>query len=175
MDIINLIIIQAIKLFNGFANSPFFLTLKFLLAIYTTVLFADLAMLVYIRGFGKVREGFYGMNIPMASPKKMLKRWNKIKSRMESGKVSDYKLTIIEADRTIGNMLRDMRFKGDDTTQRLDNLKPGQIENLEDLKKAHRIRNQIINDSTFDVDKKLVEETIGSFEQFLIDSEFLES
>ncbi|MDO8529615.1 MAG: hypothetical protein Q7S18_03020 [bacterium] len=175
MDIdVNLLLAQTIKLFNGFIHSPFFLTLKILLAIYTTVLFADLVMLLYFRGFGKVRESLRGMIIPLISPKKMRKRWNKIKSRLESGKTSDYKVAVIEADEVIGKIFKNMRLKGNDMAERLDKLKPNQIENLEDLKKAHKIRNQIINEPEFSVDKKSAEEVIEIYEQFLVDSQFLE-
>ncbi len=173
MDI-NLLIVKLASFFQGFLKSPFFMTLKFLLAIYVTVLFADLIMLLILRGFGDVRSSFKGTNIPLISPRKMKKRWRRIEERLASGEFSQYKIAIIEADRIIDKITSDMKFKGGNLVERLDNLKPGQIENGEELKEAHKMRNKIIHDPQFQVSRELAKETLGIYKKFLTENEFME-
>jgi hypothetical protein len=174
MDFLTAIFNQGQSLFIAFVNSPFFWTLKLLLAIYATVLFADIIMLVFFRGTADIRATFRGVNIPMISPKKMRARWDKIKSRLTGDDIAQYKLAIIEGDGIIEKILKDMKFNGNNMTEILDNLYPDQIENIEDLKRAHLIRNQIIHDENFDVDRKTTEEILGIYETFLVENEFME-
>jgi hypothetical protein len=160
--------------FHLFAKSPFFRTLEFLLAIYAFIILADIVMLVISRGFADIRFTFKGMKIPMISPKKMKKKWDKIEARIKSNDLSNYKLAVIEADKIVGDILIGMSLEGGDLNEILDNLKPGQIENLEDLKKAHKLRNQIIHDPSFEVSKESAAEIIGIYEEFLKYFQFLE-
>lgn len=173
MDI-DLISNQIVAAFYGFIKSPFFLTLKFLLAIYVTVLFADIVMLLILRGFGDVRTTFKGANIPLMSAKKTRKKWNKIESRLESGNYSEYKLAIIEADKIVDKIFSSMNLKGKDMVERIENLKPDQLEGDEELKETHKIRNKIINDPSFNVEKGEVKRILDVYAKFLIDNEFME-
>jgi hypothetical protein len=174
MDI-NSIANLIVSLFYGFIHSPFFLTLKFILAIYVTVLFADIIMLLMIRGFGSdIKTTFRGMNIPMISVKKMRKRWNKIETRLESDDYSQYKIAIIEADKIVDGIFKSMNLKGNDMVERLKTLNPEQLEAEEDLEKAHKIRNQIINDPSFNIGKKEAKETLDIYAKFLTENEFME-
>lgn len=163
-----------LKFFQLFFNSPFFLTLKFLLAIYVSVLFANLVMLLILRGFGDVRVTFKGMNLPLVSPVKIRKSWNEIKARLETGDESQYKLAVIEADKIVDKIIGSMGLKGKNMIQRLETLKPGQIEDAENLKIAHKTRNQIINDPSFQVNKDKAIEVIEIYEKFLVKFEFME-
>lgn len=165
---------EILKFFQLFLHSPFFLALKFLLAIYVSVLFADLVMLLILRGFGDVRATFKGMNIPLVSPAKIRKSWNEIKSKLETGDTNQCKLAVIEADKIVDKIIGSMGLKGNDMIQRLDNLKPKQIENAEELKEAHRTRNKIIHDPSFQIDKEKTLEILSKYEKFLVEFEFME-
>lgn len=165
---------EVLKFFQLFLHSPFFLTLKFLLAIYVSVLFANLVMLLILRGFGDVRATFKGMNLPLVSPAKTRKSWNKIKARLETGDGNQYKLAIIEADKIVDKIISSMGLKGKNMIQRLETLKPRQIEDAENLKIAHKTRNQIIIDPSFQIDKEKAAEVLEIYEKFLVKFEFME-
>ena len=173
MDI-NLIILGVAKAFQGFIDSPFFLALKLLLAIYVAVLFADIIMLLILRGFGDVRVSLRGAYIPLITKKRMKKKWSKIKVRLESDDASQYKLAVLEADEIIDKFLKSMELKGDNMIERLDKLKPGQLEEAEILKEAHKIRNQIVNDPSFQIEKAKAKETLDIYAKFLTENEFME-
>jgi len=173
MDI-DLILLGTIKAFQGFIYSPFFLVLKLLLGIYVIVLSADILMLLILRGFGDIRISLRGANIPLVSPKKMRKKWSNIEAYLESNNSSQYKLAVLEADRVIDKIFKSMGLKGNDMIEMLDNLNPGQMEEAEELKTAHKIRNRIINDPSFQIDRKKAKETIDIYAKFLTENELME-
>ena len=174
MDI-NLIISGTVSIFNGFLSSPFFFALKVLLAVYVTVLFADIIMLLMIRGFGAdVKTAFRGANIPLMIGKKTRKKWNKIEARLETGDYSQYKLAVIEADKIVDGIFKSMGLKGNDMIERMKTLNPEQLEAEEGLESAHKVRNRIINDPSYKIEKEETKETLDIYAKFLTENEFME-
>jgi len=98
---------------------------------------------------------------------KLRAKWAKVKAKLKSKNESDYKVAIIEADKIIDDLIARMNYKGENMGERLDNITPGQIENIEDLKRAHEIRNRIIHDESFVLTKAEAEKTLDYFEDFL--------
>lgn len=160
--------------FRGFLDSPFFLVLKLLLAIYVTVLFADIIMLMILRPISDVRSTFRGANIPLVSPKKNRKKWKKIQSYLDSDDQSQLKLAVLEADLVVEKIICSIITKGQDMVEKLETLKPNQLEDIEELKNAHKIRNQIVHDGSFQLDKSEAQRIIGVYEKFLVENEFME-
>jgi len=157
------------QLFSSFT----FALIKFLLGTYAIVLLIDIVLMLIQRGVsGDLRDTIYGMNIPAELVNKkdkseFAKKWEGIRARISSGNESEYKVAVIEGDKMIDNLISRMGYKGENFGERLDGINPGQIENIEDLKKAHLIRNQIIHDDNFSLPKEEAEEIIGYFEEFL--------
>ncbi|MDO9231350.1 MAG: hypothetical protein Q7U36_02595 [bacterium] len=155
----------------GFYNSTFFGIVKFILGIYAVVVFADIVLLLIQRGLsGDLRETLMGVNIPpefVSQKGKLRKKWNKIREGIKSPEEDNWKIAIISADEIIDDLIRRMGYAGENMGERLAEITPGQIENIEELKKAHEIRNQIIHDEAFALSKEQAEETIGYFENFL--------
>jgi hypothetical protein len=150
----------------NFYHSAFFVVIKFIMGIYAIVLILDLAMVVILRGFGRdFRVTMAGINIP--SQKVTARRWQKIKKRLESGNTDQCKAAILEADKMIDELLDIIEHKGENIPDKLSQLKPGQIEDAEDLIKAHEIRNNIIHDKEFAVSREKTEEVLGIYEKFL--------
>ncbi len=169
-DLLNIIGTSVVNLYN----SSFFSVIKFLLGIYVAVLFVDIVLIVILRGIGyDIRIMLKGMDMPAVSKNKMRKRWAKIKERLESENPSQYKVAILEADIAIDKILSDMRYPGENLTERLEKIQPAQLPGYEDLKNAHNIRNQIIHEADFAVDKKRAKEIIAVYERLLENFELL--
>lgn len=155
----------------SFYNSTFFGIVKFILGIYAIVVFADIVLMLIQRGLsGDVRATKLGMNMPpelITKKGKLRKKWNGIRENMKSDREDDWKIAIISADEIIDDLIRRMGYAGENMGERLAEINPGQIENIEELKKAHEIRNQIIHDEAFKLSKEQAEEAIGYFENFL--------
>jgi hypothetical protein len=156
---------------SGFFHSSFFALARFILAVYVLVLLADIIMLLILRGVsGNIRTTFRGINMPSLSKKK----WQKIASRINQDNPSQYKVAILEADKIVDDILKSIGYKGENMIERLSHPSAAQIENVEELKSAHQIRNQIIHKTDYQIDRKTAEEIIGIYEKFLRQSEFLD-
>jgi hypothetical protein len=77
--------------------------------------------------------------------KKIYSQWQKIKLRLAAGIESEYKLAVIEADSMIDDILNNMGFKGTNLGERLENLNSVTMPNIEEVKEAHQIRNNIVH------------------------------
>ncbi len=155
----------------AFYNSTFFSIVKFILGIYTVVVFADIILMLIQRELsGDFRETALGMNIPpelINRKGKLRKKWKGIREKIKSEKEDDWKIAIISADEIVDDLIERMGFAGENMGERLAKINTGEIENIEELKKAHEIRNQIILEEDFKLAKEQAEETIGYFENFL--------
>ncbi len=167
MDILNSIIAGISAIYN----SAFFSVVEFLLGIYAVVLLADIILLLVQRGLsGDVRDTKLGMDVPaeMITKKgKLRKKWDKITANLQSNNESLWKVAVIEGDNIIEDLIRRMKYKGENMTELLDGINPGQIDNIEELRHAHTVRNRIIHEEDFKLDKSQAEEIIGYYENFL--------
>jgi hypothetical protein len=160
-------------LFSAFSESITFSVIKFILGIYTTVLIVDIILLLVQRGIaGDVRHTKFGMNVPAAlvqnaARKKAERKWKKIKSRLTTDQESQFKLAIIEADQMIDKLIAGMGYGGENLGRRLENVPPGQLEDIASIKEAHEVRNRIILEEDFEIDRDLAEKTLALFEEFL--------
>lgn len=154
-----------------FLSSLTFALIKYFLIIYVLVLLFDLALLIKQRPFGgDLRDTVLGINVPpeMITKKgKLIAKWNKVKARMKSGNQSDYKVAIIEGDNIIDDLITRMGYAGENFGDRLNNINPGQIGNIDDLRIAHEVRNRIIHDENFILTEEEAKKTIDQFEEFL--------
>lgn len=147
--------------------------IKFLLGIYAVVLLADIVLLLIQRGVsGDMRDTLYGMNVPREFINKkgkseLRRRWDAVSERLKSANPSDWKVAVIEGDAIIDDLIKRMNYPGDNLGERLDDIHAGQIENIEDLKAAHLVRNRIIHDESLELSKEEAERTVGSYEEFL--------
>jgi hypothetical protein len=174
MDSLNSIaefLTEAGRAILGLYNSPFFLVVKFILGIYAAIILADVVLLLIQRGLsGDIRSTLLGMNIPpeLATRKnKLRKKWDKIRNLMADQKEHSYKIAIIQADDIIDDLIKRMGYMGENMGDRLAKINPGQIDNIEELKKAHEIKNRIVHEDDFKLTKEQAEEVIGYYENFL--------
>lgn len=151
--------------------SPFFAVIKFLLGIYAVVILVDIILLLIQRGLGgDIRDTLLGMNVPAeltTKRGKLAKQWGKIRQKLQTDNESAWKVAIIEADNIIDDLIARMRYPGENMGERLAGINPGQIENIDELKKAHETRNRIIHEENFRLTKELADETLGYYENFL--------
>ncbi|MFH1582503.1 MAG: hypothetical protein ABIA08_01965 [bacterium] len=77
--------------------------------------------------------------------KKLVKAWNKIKTRLDSGLESEYKLAVIEADGVLDDVLRRMGYRGENLEERLAKLTSATLSNIENIKEAHKSRTNILH------------------------------
>ena len=81
--------------------------------------------------------------------KKAFKKWNKIIKKLESNKESEYKLAVIEADNLLDDALKNIGYKGETVKEKLEQLEPAILPNIDEVRQAHQIRNDIVYDPDY--------------------------
>lgn len=163
-----------ISLFNVFLNSGFFLFVKFILAIYVSVLFVDIVLLLIVRELGgDIRDTLKGAQMPLASKKKLKQRWDNIENRLKANNDQQNKIAILEADKLVDEILFNIGFKDGNMKEKLENITPLQLEERDSLIEAHEIRNKIIQDDKFYLDKDETIRVMNIYREFLDNQEII--
>jgi hypothetical protein len=101
-------------------------------------------------------------------------KWSKIKKRLKKGWEAELKLAIIEADNLLDEVLKNMGYPGNTLGERLDQIDINVIDNLDEVWRAHRIRNNIVHDPDYYLSLNEAEEAIEIFEKTFKKLELLE-
>ena len=97
--------------------------------------------------------------------RKIEKQWNKIMARLDTGLESEYKLAVIEADSMLDDILKRMGYAGEILGERLKNLTSATLPNIEKIKEAHKVRNNIIHDPDYKLSLNEAKEMLSVYEQ----------
>lgn len=93
--------------------------------------------------------------------RRSLKAWKQIEKRMKIGNQTQLKLSILEADRILDEMLKLGGFLGRNTDERLENMTSSDLSNIEDIRRVRAMRNKILSDLSLTL---TVEETQGALD-----------
>lgn len=104
---------------------------------------------------------------------KVVREWRKIKNRLETGIESEAKLAIIEADKILDDTLNRMGFGGQTLGEKLKELTAASLPNIEEVKKSHKIRNNIVHDPTYRLDFEEAKRVVAAYEKALTDLQAL--
>lgn len=94
-------------------------------------------------------------------------RWEEIKRHIDSPKEGEWKFAVIEADALTNDALKRGGFVGETMGERLTSIQPGQIQNLDALWEAHKIRNRLAHDSGYFLRYAEAKRAINQFEKVL--------
>ena len=101
------------------------------------------------------------------SKREKLKEWKKVKELFNRGSLSDLKLSIIEADKLLDEVLTNfLGFKEGTLKEKLEHLPKEQFPELEELKYAHFIRNKIVHEKNFSLSRREAKVIISIYENF---------
>jgi len=103
--------------------------------------------------------------------RKIVKRWGKIKTRFDLPSESEQKLAIIEAEGILDEVLRKIGFPGATFEERLKQMTPVQLSNIEEVWEAHKIRNNIVHDPDYRLSQAESRRAFESYERALINLE----
>lgn len=99
--------------------------------------------------------------------RKIVKEWKKIQRRLEQESMPEAKLAIIEADQLLGRVLERMGYRGETVEQRLSQVSVQVLENLGELKKVRKIRDNIVHDPDYQLELDQASEVIEVYQQVL--------
>ncbi|MEF8847136.1 MAG: hypothetical protein V5A57_01755 [Candidatus Paceibacterota bacterium] len=103
----------------------------------------------------------------------ILQKWRQINRYAESDSVSKQKLAVMEAENLLDKTLKRLGYEGDNIEERLEQVPKGKIGNLNEIKIAHELRNDIAYDPDYQLQKEEVKEALGIYEKALQDLEVI--
>ncbi|MGB9743150.1 MAG: hypothetical protein ACPLW9_00290 [Minisyncoccales bacterium] len=151
-------------------NTNWFLVIKFFFIIISSlfIVFIILGFLntswAEARFIINLREFFNYQPIEIRGYKKT---WRKIKARLESGLEAEYKLAVIEAEELFEEILKKIGYPGEELLEKLEKLTPDIISNINEIKQAHQIRNQIVYDPNYHLSLEEAAKVINIFDKAL--------
>ena len=75
-------------------------------------------------------------------------RWEEVQRHITSTREAEWKFAVIEADKVVDDILKNS-FPGETMGERLMNISQGQLETLNGLWEAHKIRNRLVHDTNY--------------------------
>lgn len=81
--------------------------------------------------------------------RKIVKQWNKIKSRLDLSSEAEHKLAVIEADNLLNETLERMGYDGDTVGEKLKQITSLRLPNIDQILEVHKIRNNIVYDPDY--------------------------
>lgn len=150
-------------------NFPYLGLLEFVSTIISAALIAGIVYLIIKTNWLSLKvERFRDVVLKTDMPKEEAKKeWAKVEEHFFRGDENDLKIAVIEADKLLEEALRGAGVRGATIGDKLKNLKPTQISNLDELWQAHRLRNQIVHEPTFKLKRDLAERALNIYEETL--------
>lgn len=76
-------------------------------------------------------------------------KWEEVMRHLNSTREAEWKFAVIEADKLVDDLLKTSGYPGETMGDRLMNIEKGQLESLEGLWEAHKIRNKLVHDINY--------------------------
>ncbi len=110
-----------------------------------------------------------------AFPKRHLnKSWQKILTRLSKNDEANLRLALIEADNIFDDLLKQMRLPGESMADRLKYIDSSQVSNIDEIWRAHKLRNVIVHNSDYPVTRNEMEFGVGAYQKALKELEFID-
>ena len=94
------------------------------------------------------------------------KKWKKILEHVSSDNPSDWRLSILEADILLGELLTKSGYKGEGIGEQLKTIEESDFHTLQSAWEAHKVRNRIAHDgSDHPLSQREAKRVIGLFEE----------
>jgi len=108
------------------------------------------------------------------SKRRTLKAWKQIQKRLRSNKINDLKLAVLEADKVLDGILRMAGFPGKDLDERLELIASTQIENIEEIKQAHKFKQRIATEPGLTITQNEAQISVDIYKKVFQDLNLIE-
>lgn len=99
------------------------------------------------------------------SRRRSIKAWQQIQKRMRLGGEANLKLAVIEADKIFDEIIKLTGYKGETMADRLKQITPAQLSNIEKIWQAHKARNRIVHEPDFHLTLEQTEMALEIYKQ----------
>jgi hypothetical protein len=101
--------------------------------------------------------------------RKIDKDWMKILQRLESDLETEYKLSVIEADLLLNDVMKRLGYEGKTLSEKLDKVKPGVFADPQSIRSADQIYQNLIYDTSYELARAQAKKAVAIFEKALSD------
>jgi hypothetical protein len=106
--------------------------------------------------------------------RRSLKGWEQIRKRILSSEQQDWKIAILEADKILDEILKMSGYIGSNLDDRLELIKQENLKVLEEIKNAHNVAKQIVEDPVMELTKEDAIISLKSYKKAFIELNLLE-
>lgn len=103
----------------------------------------------------------------LLKPAPLLSKWQEIENHSKSLQEVQWKFAIIEADSLVNDVVKKLGYPGESLGERMQFIKRDEVSGLENLWRAHRLRNRLVHESNYELRREEMEEAIRSYELVL--------
>jgi len=101
-------------------------------------------------------------------------RWDNIVKKIEVGTPDAIKVALIDADKLVDDSLKKLGLEGEHMADRLATLFSQDLRSLDNLWKAHKIRNNLVHNPEFEITLRQARKTLDYYRDFLREIRLLE-
>ena len=91
------------------------------------------------------------------------KQWKAIMQRLETNNQQEYKLSILEADHILDEILTKLGIGGVSVDERIQKIPPSMLPETEDLQATHQIRNAIVANPDYQISEQEAEKILETY------------
>lgn len=110
----------------------------------------------------RVRDVILKTNLPKHHS---IKAWRSVQKHFFAGDDNSLKLAIIEADNILDEALRLAGFMGENLGDRLKKVNTSQLTNIQEVWEAHKLRNRLVHETDFRLNRNLAERALAIYEK----------
>lgn len=142
------------------------------LILFAVFVYAYLKALEYRPRF--VRDPKAARKKPIFGDVMLRERWIEVLKNADLNPPQSYALAIIEADKFTDNILQRAGYPGEHMADRLESLNGTEMGTLNNLWRAHRLRNELVHTPDFEVSEHDTKHALRAYQQFLTELGVLE-
>lgn len=140
---------------------------KFLLAFWLVVIVLAIGAILYRIGRLYWAVLISGQGLPHIRKGSYHHRWEKNILRLEKNNPNEWKAAVLEASQMLNEVLTNVGYKSETLGEKLVQMNDAQLVNVEDARKANDLKNCIVKDEAFVLDRKQAQEALEAFEKSL--------
>lgn len=101
-------------------------------------------------------------------------RWEEVKRHVSSFREGEWKFAIVEADKLVNDVLESAGFEGETIGEKLKAITSEQLQSINSLWDAHKLRNLVVHDANFKVRHTEIRRAIEQYEKSLKELQVLD-
>ncbi len=169
------------SVFNPIYNFIFFpqpgvtlILIEIIFLIFSIFLLVSIIILFFVSSWGRLfllEDATETFTARPYGAEQAFKEWSGAKNRLYSQRESDYKSAVIEADALLEEVLKRLGYAGDSVEDRLNQVDTGVMPNLDQVKRAHKIRNNVVYDPEYKISLETAKGMLEVYEKAFRDME----